>query len=176
VSYSAPNRLLMPARHSIDTLADSWSCGINSAFNTAGAWPSANLAIYVPVRVPSPVIVRKLWYASGSTSTGNVDMGLFDGSGVALVSATNAAKVSTDEQVFDVTDTWIGPGTYWIGLASDSATDTFIRSSSAAPFAASAGIYTQSSAYPLPSTATYTVDQTLALIPVVGMLVEATVA
>jgi hypothetical protein len=175
VSYSAPNRLLLPARHSIDTLADS---GLPHKDNgAAGAWPSANLAIYVPIIVLSRILVRKLWFAAGTTATGNVDMALYDLTGTAVVSATNAAKSASQvEQVFDVTDTTVGPGCYYIALASDSATDTFMRLAPAAPNAAAYGVLTESSAYPLPSTATMTRNHALTFIPIMGMLIEGTVA
>lgn len=175
MSYTAPNRLLMPMRHSIDTMTDSWLTSLVSP--TSAAWPSANLAVYVPLRVPSRVVVRKLWFASGTTGTGNVDMALYDANGVAVVSATNAAKAaSATEQVFDVTDTVVGPGLYFIGLSSDSGTDTFLGWSLAAPLPASSGVLTEASAYPLPATATFAVDQTLARVPVMGVLLESTVA
>lgn len=175
MSYSAPNRLLMPMRHSIDTITDSWFHSHEAP--ASAVWPSANLAIYVPLRVPACVVVVKLWYASSSTGTGNVDMGVYDAGGTAVVSATNAAKVaSTTEAVFDVTDTVIGPGLYYIALSSDSGTDTFVRWAPAAPIALANGVLTESSAYPLPATATWTADQTLAYVPVMGLLLESTVA
>jgi hypothetical protein len=140
-------------------------------------WPTANLAIYVPVIVATTVIVRKLWFGSAATGTGNVDMALYDGAGAAVVSATNAAKeAAIGIQSFDVTDTTIGAGLYFLGLASDSGTDTFMRAAPAAPLPLSTGILTESSAYPLPATATWTANQTLAFVPAVGMLIEATVA
>ena len=173
--YRAPNRLLMPDRHSIDTPVDSWLIP-NSTAAATGVWPSANLAIYVPIRVPSRIVVAKLWFASFSTGTGNVDMAVYDAAGAAVISATNAAKgAATAEQVFDVTDTAIGPGLYYIGLSSDSATDTFLYMNWAAPLPAAWGVRTEASAYPLPATATWVVSQTLATVPVMGMLIEGTV-
>lgn len=176
MSYTAPNRLLMPSRHSIDTITDSWAHAESGSW-TPTAWPSANLAIYVPLRVPKAILVRKLWFASGSTGTGNVDMALYDAAGVAVVTATNAAKVaSATEQVFDVTDTPIGPGLYYIGLASDSGTDTFACLAVGAPVYAAMGLRSEASAYPLPSTATWSVPQTLTFFPAMGLLIETTVA
>jgi hypothetical protein len=175
MSYTPPNPWAVPMRHSIDTLLDSW---IPRYAEPAGqaAWPSANLAIYVPLRIPSRIVVRKLWVAVGNTATGNIDMALYDASGVAVVEATAAAHTSQMEQVFDVTDTTVGPGLYYIGVASDSGTDNFNRYTPAAPVAAAWGVLTQTSAYPLPSTATFALDQTLAYVPVAGLLIEATVA
>lgn len=160
-------------RHSIDNS----SHGLHPralVFNTAGAWPSANLAIYIPVVVPVPVVVRSLWFGCGSTGTGNVDMAVYDANGTALIAATAGAKTAaTTEQVFNTTDTFLAAGIYYIGLSSDSATDTFHRNIPTAPLAAAYGCLTESSAYPLPSTATWVVNNTLAYLPLVGMFIEA---
>ena len=174
MSYSAPNRLLMPARHSIDSLADSWMHAYSASGN-ATAWPSANLAIYVPLRIPMRVIVVKLWCVTGADSTGNVDMALYDATGVAVASATAAAKVNSNEQVFDVTDTAVGPGLYYVGLAHDS-TGAFVAWTPAAPVPLAQGVLSEAAAYPLPTTATWAADQSLAMIPFVGVLLESTVA
>jgi hypothetical protein len=104
-------------------------------------------------------------------------MALYDAAGVAVVNATNAAKIaSANEQVFDVTDTTVGPGLYYIGLSSDSATDTFQRTAPSAPECLAYGVLSEAAAYPLPSTATWAADQTLGMVPIAGVLLEATVA
>lgn len=175
MSYSAPNRLLMPMRHSIDTISDSWLP--IRGWTGSTVWPSANLAIYVPIGITQSILVKKLWFGSSSTSTGNVDMALYDAAGVAVVAATNAAKIaSNDEQVFDVTDTPIGPGLYWIALSSDSATDTFNMIQTSAADCAQMGVLTEAAAYPLPSTATWARDYTYGRWPTMGILIESTVA
>lgn len=175
MSYSAPNRLLLSARHSIDTLADSW---LPHLYGPAGTnqIETDGLAIYVPIRVPTVCLVRQLWVGA-ATGTGNIDMGLYDATGVALVSATAAAKAGTStEQVFDTTDAVIGPGLYYIALASQSAYESVTCYDLSAPMAAAFGVYTQTSAYPLPATATFAVANDLIVLPVMGLLTEATVA
>lgn len=170
MSYTAPNRLLMPMRHSIDTRNDSWLPDID--FPGSSVWPSANLAIYVPLRIPSRVVVQALWFSSNTTGTGNVDMGLYDATGAAVISATAAAKTaSASEQVFNVTDTTVGPGLYYIALASNSGTDTFYRWTLTAPLALAYGVLYETSAYPLPATATWTTSQTQTLCPFMGLFI-----
>jgi hypothetical protein len=163
----------MPARHSIDTIGDSGLQHPGIYGYASVAWGTANRAVYVPLVVPSRVVVRGLWFGSGTTGTGNVDMGLYDPTGGAVVSATNAAKIaSAAEQVLDVTDTTVGPGLYYIALSSDSATDTFVRHASCAtaPIATAFGVLTEASAYPLPATATMALNQTNLFVPVMGLL------
>jgi hypothetical protein len=175
MSYSAPNRLLLPMRQSIDNIEGGWMPSIVTAYNDVATWPTANMAIYVPILVPSRVVVVKLWFASGSTGTGNVDMGLYDASGNAVVSATAAAKItSANEQIFDVTDTPVGPGRYYVALSASNNTDTFTGCLAAAPIAAGLGLLTEASAYPLPATATMVIDQTLGFVPSMGVLLEGT--
>jgi hypothetical protein len=136
-------------------------------------WPSADLAIYVPVLVPRPVLVRKLWFGSGVTSTGNIDIGLYGANGTCLVSSGATAKVNTD-QVVNVTDTPIGPGLYYLALVAHTATDTFQRTPATAPMPVALGVFYEAAAYPLPATATFAISQATAYIPLVGMLLEAT--
>ena len=157
-------------------MTDSWIVQYSNAASAA-AWPSANLAIYIPIRVPVRCVARSLWYASGSTSNGNVDMGLYDAAGDAIISATGASKANGGEvQIFDVTDTTVGPGRYYLALVSDSGTSTFYRIAPAAPLCAAWGVLTETSAYPLPATATWAVPQTLAYLPVMGMSYQAVLA
>jgi hypothetical protein len=73
--------------------------GINAV---STAWPSANLAIFIPIRVPSPVMVCKLAMGAGATAAGNFDMGIYDRFGNLLVSSGATAKSATTEQILDV--------------------------------------------------------------------------
>lgn len=143
---------------------------------TATAWPTANLAVYVPIRVLSRKVVKKLWIAAGSTGTGNVDIGVYDAAGTRLVSSGSTAKVaSNSEQVLDVTDTPLGPGLFYMALVSSNNTDTFVRDNNwAAPGLAANGVLSES-VFPLPATATWAVDQTLTYLPEFGMLFGTTV-
>lgn len=174
MSYNAAGRLPTPMRHTIDTIGDAWIASQRSAEDVF-AWPLANLAIYVPVRIPSPCVVKSLWFGSGGTSTGSVDMALYTSSGAAMIEATAGAKASSMEHVFDTTDTLVGPGLYYIGLSSNSNSDSFVGLTIAAPLALAFGILSQTSAYPLPSSATWAADQTLAVVPIVGLFLSGTV-
>lgn len=173
MSYTRPP--LRRQWHSIDTL----NAGFNyrSGVPADAAWPSANLAIYVPVAVQSRVVVKKLWYANGTVATGNYDIGLYDAAGVQLLGRGSTAKTTTaDEIVWDCTDTTIGPGIYYLALALSVATDTAFSWSASAPLPLVYGLLTEANAIPLPATATFAADQTLGRVPVVGMFVEGTVA
>jgi hypothetical protein len=166
-------RWALPA-HSIDNV---WAYGsintnITNAINTNIAWPAANFAIYVPVVVKHMVTVRKLWFSSGTTGTGNIDMGIYSRAGARVINSGSIAKgTAATEQVIDITDTLLKPDLYYLALQGSNGTDTFARMTVAAPAFAATGVRSQAvGSFGLPSTATWTVDQTLAYLPLMGML------
>jgi hypothetical protein len=162
--------------HSIDTI----SAGLvapQGQFSTATAWPTADLAVYTPLIVRHRVVVKQLWYANAATATGNYDIGLYDAAGAALLRKGSTAKgTSLEETVWNCTDTTIGPGLYFLALASDSGTDTFYAVTLAAPYPAALGMYSGSSEFPLPATATFSVPQTLGAAFLVGMFLDTRVS
>jgi hypothetical protein len=135
-------------------------------------WPTANLAIYLPVIVRTGVVVRKLWYANLDTSTGNYDIGLYTSAGVALARKGSTAK-GTDilPVVWDCSDVTIGPGSYYLAFAESNNTDSMIGYTLAAPLPATYGVLSEA-VFPLPATATFAIPQTLTVVPVVGMLLD----
>ena len=163
----------MHARHdfSVDTLRDGPVPPLAGAGATA--WPSANLAIYVPFIVPRIMVVRTLWFGAGATGTGNYDMGLYNASGAAVLRRGSTAKGTTQEEVvWDCTDTTIGPGLYYFALVASNGTDTYLAFTPSAPSPAAYGMLSEASALPLPATATFAVPQTLAFVPVGGIFLN----
>lgn len=171
MSYVSGNRYLLPT---IDTNT-AWSriIGASAATGNGSTYPKADLAIYVPVRISSSVIVRKL-YAHITTAAGNVDLGIFDLAGTKLLS-TGAVAASTSG-VFDVTDTLFHQGIYYLGITATSTSLAIAAAQTAAPFSAAVGVCTEqlSAGAALPGTATLSVSQTHAFIPSLGALLNAT--
>jgi hypothetical protein len=158
--------------HSIDTMNNGLTAPL-TAFSSTVAWPTANLAIYVPVMVRQNATVKQLWYANNTTATGNFDIGLYDAAGAALLRKGSTAKSTTGaEIVWDCTDTVISSGLYYLALANDTNTDTFFGITPAAPYLAAIGLYTEASAFALPATATFAIPQALAFCPVIGMYLD----
>lgn len=93
--------------------------GLNVLAPASLAWPSANLGLFVPFRIMSPVIVYKLVIGAGATAAGNFDVGIYDASGNKQVGAGSTAKGASTEQILDITDTRLGPGLYYFGMAAD---------------------------------------------------------
>jgi hypothetical protein len=123
--------------------------------------------------VPYRVTVVEMAYFSGSTSTGNIDIGIYNETGTRLVSSGSTAKASNGYPTVGVTDTVIGPGLFYFALNNDTTTDTFSTFSIAAPIPAATGVLSETlGSVVLPATATWVQDQTLAFIPdVVAYLV-----
>ena len=132
------------------------SIGWSNNAPATSAWPSANLAIYVPVRVAHTCTVYKMATGCGATAGGNFDLGVFTWAGVKLVSTGSTARAASSEVVVDVTDTVLAPGRYWLGMAANG-TDNYFTVCAAlnAGFGKIAGMRQQATAFALPSTATF---------------------
>lgn len=137
-----------------------WAIGyaVNSQNAVSATWPSANLAIYVPVRIPVPITGQLFHWINGAIVSGNVDVGLYTEDGVKITStgATAQAVISTTQSV-DVTDFALSPNVYYLAIAMDNTTGALARQQPAAAVAAAMGLYgcAQEAVFPLPATATF---------------------
>lgn len=139
------------------------------------AWPSANRAMYVPFVVETPFLAQMMFVLNG-TVAGNVDVGIYNDEGKRIVSkGTTAQAGATLLQSFDITDTVLLPGVYYMAMASDSASGQYMRwsinasATTGAQMAASMGVLQQASAFVLPATATFAVAQD-SYVPDIGLL------
>jgi hypothetical protein len=150
-------------------------------FGTGGSimtYPSANTAIYVPIRIRRPTKAVKLWWSCETTGTDNVDIGIYDRNGTRLVSTGAVAKLaSSNPLIVNTTDTGLKPGLHYVAVNCAAATATFRAISLSVPNLAAAGVRTEAvGAVTLPATATWVVNQTLAFLPIAGMMLDPTVA
>jgi len=156
------------------TTAHPLSCGIamrpGGAAAASTAWATANQARYVPFLIPDPFLVRKLLAYNGATTGGNTDMGVYDENGAEVVGIAAAAQSGTSAwQEFDVTDTWLVPGLYYVGLLNTTTTGTYYAYANK-ELGRMAGVFSQAvGAATLPSpTATFAALDAYG-VPVVGM-------
>lgn len=136
----------------------------------SAAWATANQARYVPFWLPEPFLVVKLLAYNGATAAGNTDIGVYDANGNELISIAAAAQAGTSAwQEFDVTDTWLVSGLYYIGLLNTTTTGTYFAWASK-EYGRLAGVFSQAvGAGTLPTpTATFAALDT-AMVPLVGM-------
>jgi hypothetical protein len=114
---------LIPDARVADSIsaASCWSVGgYGTAPPGSVAWPTANLAIYVPFRVPVAIVAYKIACGTGAATTGNFDLGIYNAAGTRLVSTGSTAKTTANsDRVIDITDTTLIPGMYYFAMAVD---------------------------------------------------------
>lgn len=140
----------------------------------SGAWPSSNRAYFIPFNISITILVTKLWVANGTTASNNFDVGIYDEQGTRIISSGSTARTGTSVvQSVNITDTMIGPGRFYFGLAQDGTSGHNIRFSgiTSAGQAGLVGVYSMNSAFALPATATFATSAT-SYIPICGLLVS----
>lgn len=147
----------------------------NSIENTA-VWPSANRAIFLPVEIAVPRLVKQLAWLNGAAVSGNVDAGIYDLAGNRIVSVGGVAQTGTTTiQIADITDTMLRPGVYFLALVLDNTTGAIRRINTIGTnFMRVGGIQQASTAYPLPSTVTLA-NPASAYVPLMALAFQATV-
>lgn len=125
--------------------------------STSFAWPTANLGLFVPVEIYSSLTVVKMSVANGTAVSGNIDVGIYDMNGNRIVSAGSTAQTGTSViQTFDITDTLLQAGLYYMALSADNTTSTFGGwSGLAAGDGQAMGLFQMASALALPNPATF---------------------
>jgi hypothetical protein len=146
------------------------SLGIEQRCAAVGAasatWPTANKAIFVPFILARSFTVVQIGFFNGSAVSGNVDVGIYDEAGTRLVSSGSTAQSGTDAvQAFNTTDITLGPGRYYMAAAMDNTTGTNTSAAVTAPKPSMYGVMSQTSAFALPSTATFVIDVAGAYVP-----------
>lgn len=156
------NEILVPAYSGLYGLGNETVTG-NAIPLGSNPWSNpaaANRAYFIPLYLPSPGIITKLWVQNGTTATGNCDIGLYScvagWPSARLVSTGSTAQAGTSVmQEFNITDLAIsGNTTLFLAVVFDSASSTIFGGSVAANVWRFSSCAIQSTAFPLPSTAT----------------------
>ena len=127
------------------------------------AWPSANLAIYTPFMLYDEFVVTRIAFRN-STSTGNIDLGIYDHNGVRLGSIGSTAIPGSNVLIGNTLSLILPPGLYYMAMAHDSTGTVSRYTGSTLQRGIIRGAYQQASAFPLPATATFA-TQTTSYIP-----------
>lgn len=137
---------------------------------STGAWPTANKAIYLPFSLKYPTLIKLMFSVNGSSAANTRDLGIYSEDGTRIVSIGSTAGSGTNNiQTYDITDTLIGPGRFYMAIASSNVTSQFFRAAgSSLPRLQALGIYEQTTAFPLPATATFASLSSL-YIPLIGL-------
>lgn len=123
---------------------------------TSNAWPTANRALYVPVRIVEPTTFVKGFVYEGSTNGDKWDIGIFDAGGRKLVSSGATVHGASNAIVTsDITDTTLNPGQYFWAIQSTNAAQTFYRSAPAASVLDALGCRGETVTTALPAAASF---------------------
>jgi len=125
--------------------------GIGTA--TSSTWPANNLALFYPFKLADWATVYQLFFWVGATSSGNIDVGIYDSQKNRIVSAGTTAMSATVNtiQELNVTDTVLGPGSYLLGAACSTTVGTGFRvTNTDEVYLPSFPGYEQATALPLP--------------------------
>lgn len=89
-----------------------------SAAPAGTAWPANQEAFYIPLKIEATVTVKTIGVAISADGTAaTLDVGIYNSAGTRLVSKGNTAVAATSTwQSFDITDTVLIPGLYYIGI------------------------------------------------------------
>lgn len=122
---------------------------------TAFTWV-ANLAVYVPVLIPWPYTVRRVFWINGSTITSsNADFGIYTAEGTKIYSTgSTAMSGASAPQFVTPTEFTLSPGAYYFAWACNNTTSRAYGSTTAANTLRMAGVLQQASAFALPATMT----------------------
>jgi len=147
---------------------------INTGLTAASAvWPSANRTIQVPIALERITTIRQMYAYNGTVVSGNADVGIYDYVGNLLVSMGATAQAGTSViQTFNIADTTLAAGIYFLALALSNTTGTFFRIAMQTQQLKFAAVYQDSSV--MPSTMSFT-DASSAYLPVFGAVAVSTI-
>jgi len=150
----------------MSTLASSQ---ITSEVSTS--YPAANRILYIPFSLGRTVVVAQMFVYNGAFTGGpNINLGIYSQSGTRLVETGTTAQTGTSSlQVIDITDTTIGPGSFYLAVIATATTaNMFMINFTNAEFARAAGLFQEAgTGSTLPTTATFS-STTSSVVPMFG--------
>ena len=105
---------------------EEYAIGATAAVSTA--WPTAGLALYIPLYVSAPGNAVGIFWQNGTAVAGNVECAIFDeyGNKVATSGVVAAAGTSAPQYVAFASPVQLTCGRYYIALMASNATQTFL--------------------------------------------------
>lgn len=142
--------------------------------NNLAGFNAANEAIFIPFRIHRPTLVANMFWQNGGTVSGNFDIGIYNSGGNLIVSAGSTAQAGTSViQAVNTTDVTLQRGLYYMAFVADNTTGLFRfnQIGTILVLGRAMGVYVMSTAFPLPSTATFAA-LTRTRIPIIGLTVR----
>lgn len=133
---------------------------VNGMAQPASAtYPSANLAIFIPIYTNVPFRAQGGTWVNGSSVSGTADVGFYTLTGTRIVSTgavTRSGASSVQAQDFSA-EVLVPPGAYYLAFSASSggANTAFLNTSVTSAIGKPAGLLQMASAHALPATATF---------------------
>lgn len=134
---------------------------------TALTW-TANVAVYIPLELPFPYYVQRAFWWNGSTVSGSADVGIYTVGGAQLWHAGSTTATGATLPQFVTVQMLLNPGRYFLAFAQSGTTSVAEGVAMTAPNGRLMGLYQQSTALPLPATATFAAYAAVGL-PLIGI-------
>ena len=116
-----------------NAMSDNYGGAFSGTTLGSATWPAANRAIAYPFTLDESTTVVKLWAYNGAAVSGNVDLAIYDESWVRKVSIGSTPQAGTNViQEFNIADTPLDAGRYYMALCCDNTTAAFFRTASPA--------------------------------------------
>jgi hypothetical protein len=131
-----------------DVYATSDPVGISTTVWTAGR------AIYIPIKIPWPYPVKRMFIFNGGSVAGNVDLGLYTRNGTKVFSTGSFAQVGVTTMQYVNFSYLVSPGSYYLALAFSGVATIQRAQFALVTNARMAGLLQQDSAFPLPASMT----------------------
>ncbi len=103
-------------------LGETLRCTTSTA--STNVYTTANTAIYCPFILPWSFLAQNI-LVRVTTQSGNIDVGIYNEKGTRLVSSGSTTVAAAGTQVFNITDTWLTAGTYFMAVNVDNTTAAF---------------------------------------------------
>ncbi len=129
----ASEHLAISVETSHDYALDCLGAGVPAS----ATWPTANLAIFVPIYVSAGTTVQQIYWVNGATVTASttVECALYNEAGTTKLITSGAiiqATISVPQATTITGGYYLPRGRYWLGLVCGNNTSTFWRYSNAA--------------------------------------------
>lgn len=132
-----------------------WAATANSMISgvSSATWLANNKAYFYPFTLHDFATAYQLLFWVGATSSGNIDVGIYDGEKNRIVSSGSTAMSATVNtwQELNITDTVLPPGDYLLGVACSTTAGTGFNTQPADEVnLPTTPVYEQTTALPLP--------------------------
>lgn len=115
-------------------------------------WPGANLAIYMPMRLPVSYAMVRAYVVNGGAVSGNFDIGIYNQDFTKVISSGSTAQAGVNATQYVTLSTTLAAGSYYLCLAFDNGTaQVFAAGGMPANTSRLMGILQQAAAFVLPN-------------------------